>query len=198
MGGLFAGIFTASEAGAIGAFGAFVLMIGKRKMNRKSLWESLKPSITTTCFILTITIGAMIFTNFLTIAGFSSMFADWITGLSLPPTIIMIFILFIYLPLGCVMDSLAMVLLTVPIVFPIVTALGYDPVWFGIMIGILSEAGLLTPPVGMNSFVVHGVTKVPLHIVFKGIIPFFLMMVVCCAILFVFPQIATFLPSIMK
>jgi len=198
MGGLFKGVFTASEAGAIGALGAFVLMILRRRLNRKTLWESLKPSILTTCFILTITIGAMIFTNFLTIAGFSSMFRDWITGLPLPPTLIMVFILIIYIPLGCVMDSLAMVLLTVPIVFPIVIALGYDPIWFGIMVGILSEAGLITPPVGMNSFVVHGVTKVPLHIVFKGIIPFFAMMVICCVFLFAFPSIVTFLPSIMK
>jgi C4-dicarboxylate transporter, DctM subunit len=198
MGGLFAGIFTASEAGAIGAFGAFILMILKRKLNKQNLWASLKPSITTTCFILTITIGAMIFTNFLTIAGFSRMFANWITGLPFSPTVIMICILFIYLPLGCVMDSLAMVLLTIPIVFPIISAFGYNPVWFGVVIGILSEAGLLTPPVGMNSFVVHGVTKVPLHVVFRGIAPFFVMMIVCVAVLFIFPDIATFLPGIMK
>lgn len=198
MGGMFLGFFTPSEAGAVGAFGAFVIMILKRRMNIPSLWLSLKESIVSTCFILTITIGAMIFTNFLTVCGFASMFANWITGLPLSPTLIMVCILLIYIPLGCVMDSLAMILLTVPIVFPIVKTFGYDPIWFGVVVAILSEAALLTPPVGMNSFIVHGVTKVPLHTVFRGIIPFFVMMAIGVAVLFAFPEIVTILPGIMK
>ena len=198
MGGLFAGWFTPSEAGTIGAFGAFLIMLIRRKVTWKILKEALKGGILNTCFILTITIGAMIFTNFLTVAGFSSMFTGWIKDLMLPGWIIMAVILIIYIPLGCVMDALAMVLLTLPIFFPIVKHLGYDPIWFGVILAIMSEMGLLTPPVGMNSYVVHGVTKVPLHTVFRGIIPFVIAMCIAVIILFIFPQIATFLPGVMK
>jgi C4-dicarboxylate transporter DctM subunit len=198
MGGLFIGIFTPSEAGTIGAFGAFIIIIAKRRLNKETLFASLQGSITSTCFILTITIGAMIFTNFLTVSGFSSMFAGWIKGLPLSPTLIVIFILVIYIPLGCVMDALAMILLTMPIVFPIVVHFGFDPVWFGVVSALMAEMALITPPVGMNSFVVHGVTKVPLHDVFRGIMPFFVMMLIGVVFLFIFPQVVTFLPSIMK
>jgi len=198
MGGLFVGVFTPSEAGTIGALGAFIIIIAKRRLNKQTLYASLQGSIVSTCFILTITIGAMIFTNFLTVSGFSSMFTGWIKDLALPPTLIVIFILVIYIPLGCVMDALAMILLTLPIVFPIVVHFGFDPVWFGVVSGLMAEMALLTPPVGMNSFVVHGVTKVPLHDVFRGIMPFFAMMLIGVIILFIFPEVATFLPSIMK
>lgn len=197
MGGLFVGVFTPSEAGAIGAFGAFLITIIKRRLNRPTLFTALKGAITSTCFILTITIGAMIFTNFLTICGFSSMFSGWIKALSLPPTLIVICILLIYIPLGCVMDALAMILLTLPIVFPIIKHFGYDPVWFGVVVCLMAEMALITPPVGMNSYVVHGVTKVPLHEVFRGIVPFFIVMIICVAILFAFPDIVTFLPAVM-
>jgi C4-dicarboxylate transporter DctM subunit len=198
MGGLFVGVFTPSEAGTIGAFGAFVIIIAKRRLNRDTLFTSLKGAITSSCFILTITIGAMIFTNFLTVSGFSSMFAGWIKGLSLSPNLIMVCILLIYIPLGCVMDALALMLLTLPIIFPLVVHFGFDPVWFGIISTLMGEMALITPPVGMNSYVVHGVTKVPLHQVFSGIMPFFLMMVVSVALFYIFPQIVTYLPSIMS
>jgi len=198
IGGMFGGVFTPSEGAAVGAFGAFVIMIVKRRLTRKSLWAALKDSIVSTCFILTITIGAMIFTNFLTVAGFTSMFSGWITGLPLPPAVIVICILLVYIPLGCVMDALAMMLLTIPIVFPIVDHFGYDPVWFGVMVAILTEMALITPPVGMNSYIVHGVTKVPLHVVFKGVLPFFIAMAICLIILFLAPDIATVLPTLME
>jgi C4-dicarboxylate transporter DctM subunit len=197
MGGLFAGWFTPSEGGTIGAFGAFLIMIIRRKISRKILVEALKGAITNTGFILTITIGAMIFTNFLTVSGFSGMFTSWISGMTLPGWVIMSVIILIYIPLGCVMDALAMVLLTLPIVFPTVKHLGYDPIWFGVILAIMSEMGLLTPPVGMNSYVVHGVTKVPLHTVFRGIIPFVGAMAIAVILIFIFPQIATWLPSVM-
>ena len=148
--------------------------------------------------MLTITIGAMVFSNFLAIGGFGSMFREWIEALTVSPHIILICILLIYIPLGMVMDGLAMLLLTLPIVFPVVDSLGFDPVWFGIIITLIVEMALITPPVGMNSYVVHGVTKVPLEVVFRGIMPFFLMMFACLVLLYVFPQISLFLPSIMK
>lgn len=198
IGGLFGGIFTPSEAGAVGAFGAFIIMIAKRRLTRKSLWLALKESIATTCFILTITIGAMIFTNFLTVSGFSSMFSDWITGMPLPPMVIVALILAIYIPLGCVMDAMALMLLTIPIVFPIIKHFGFDPVWFGVLVAIMTEGALITPPVGMNAFVIHGVSKVPLQVVFKGTIIFFGIMMVGVVLLFLFPSIVTVLPDLMK
>lgn len=189
IGGLFIGVFTPSEAGAMGAFGSFVIMALKRRLTVSTIVASLKDATATTCFVLTITIGAMVFSNFLALGGFSTIFREWITALPVSRHIILISILLMYIPLGMVMDGLAMLLLTLPIVFPIITKFGFDPVWFGVVSTLIVEMALITPPVGMNSYVVHGVTKVPLEEVFRGIIPFFLMMFLCLALLYVFPQI---------
>jgi tripartite ATP-independent transporter DctM subunit len=198
IGGLFAGVFTPSEAGSMGAFGAFVICLVRRRMTLANLVAAVRDSIRTTCFILTITIGAMIFSSFLGVGGFSGMFRSWITGLPVSPDIVLICILLIYIPLGMVMDGLAMLLLTIPIVFPVVLAFGFDPVWFGIIMTLIVEMALITPPVGLNSYVVAGVTGVPLESVFRGVFPFFLMMVACLILLYAFPQIVLFLPGIMK
>jgi len=195
IGGLSAGVFSANEVGAIGAIGAFILAVIKRRMSFSALVGSLKSSILTTCFILTLYTGAMIFSNFLALGHFSSLFRDWINSLPFSHHAIMIIILFLYIPLGMFMDGLAMLLLTLPIVFPIVKAFGFDPVWFGIIITLLVEMALLSPPVGLNSYVVHGVTKVPLQDVFYGIAPFFGMMFLCLALLYAFPAITLFLPN---
>jgi C4-dicarboxylate transporter DctM subunit len=190
IGGLFVGVFTPSEAGAMGAFGAFVIMVLRRRLTISTLVMALRDSITTTCFVLTITIGAMVFSHFLALGGFSTLFREWVTAFQVSRHIILICILLMYIPLGMFMDGLAMLLLTLPIVFPIVNNLGFDPIWFGIILTLIVEMALITPPVGMNSYVVHGVTKVPLEEVFRGIVPFFLMMLVCLALLYAFPQIA--------
>jgi C4-dicarboxylate transporter DctM subunit len=197
MGGLFAGVFTPSEAGTIGAFGAFVLVIFMRKLNWKTLKAALKGGIKSTSFVLTITIGAMIFTNFLTVSGFSSMFTGYVLGLDFPPGLLMVFLIIMFVILGCFMDALAMFMLTLPIVFPIVVGMGFDPVWYGIISTMLGEVALITPPVGMNSFIVHGVTGVPLPEVFRGILPFFIIMFIAIVILYFFPEIVTFLPNMM-
>lgn len=189
IGGLFIGVFTPSESGAMGAFGAFVIMILRGRLTKTTLFMALRDSITTTSFILTITIGAMIFSNFLALGGFSTLFREWVTAMPVSRHIIMICILLIYIPLGLFMDGLAMQLLTLPIVFPIVKSLEFDPIWFGVILTLIVEMALITPPVGMNSYVVHGVTKVPLEEVFRGVLPFFLMMLLCLALLYIFPQI---------
>jgi tripartite ATP-independent transporter DctM subunit len=189
MGGLFIGVFTPSEAGAMGAFGAFVIMVIRRRLTISALIMALKDAIITTSFVLTITIGAMIFSNFLALGGFATLFREWVTALPVSRHIIMISILLIYIPLGMVMDGLAMQLLTIPIVFPIVQTFKFDPIWFGVILTLIVEMALITPPVGMNSYVVHGVTKVPLEEVFRGVVPFFLMMMGCLALLYAFPQI---------
>jgi TRAP-type C4-dicarboxylate transport system permease large subunit len=131
----------------------------------------------------------MIFSNFLALGGFASIFREWIGALPVSRHVIMICLLLMYIPLGMVMDGLAMLFLTLPIVFPIVINLGFDPVWFGVILTLIVEMALITPPVGMNTYVVHGVTRVPLTEIFRGIFPFFVMMVICLALMYVFPQI---------
>jgi len=192
IGGLYAGIFAPSEAGAIGAAGAFVIALSRRT-KISQLFQALIDSTRLTCMVLTITIGAMIFNVFVTISGVPSLFANWITALPVSPYTILIFILLMYIPLGMVMDLMAMILLTIPIIFPIITELGFDPIWFGVLIVVMCELANITPPVGMTVYVVHGVTKVPLDQVFRGNLPFVLAMIVGLAILVAFPDISLFL-----
>jgi C4-dicarboxylate transporter DctM subunit len=192
IGGLYVGIFAPSEAGAIGAAGAFIVALSRRT-KISQLFQALIDSIRVTCMVLTITIGAMMFNVFVTISGVPSLFANWITGLPVPPYTILIFILLMYIPLGMVMDLMAMILLTIPIIFPIITELGFDPIWFGVLIVVMCELANITPPVGMTVYVVHGVTKVPLDKVFRGNLPFVLAMIVGLAILVAFPDISLFL-----
>ena len=147
------------------------------------------------CLIL---IGAMIFNYFIVVSGLAAALARSVEIFQLPPIGVLIIILFIWLILGCLMDTLAMQLLTLPIFLPIVGALGFDFVWFGILFVIMSEMALITPPIGMNVFVISGMVKdVPMYTIFRGILPFLLAMVLCLALLIVFPQIALFLPNIM-
>jgi tripartite ATP-independent transporter DctM subunit len=177
IGGLYVGVFAPSEAGAIGAFGAFLIALTRRtKLNM--ILKALTDSLRLTCMVMTICIGAMIFNVFVTVSGTPAMFAELITGLAFPRHVILIIILLMYIPLGMVMDVMAMILLTVPIVFPIVTGLGFDPIWFGVLVVVMCELANITPPVGMTVYVVHGVTKVPLEEVFRGNLPFVLVMIV--------------------
>jgi tripartite ATP-independent transporter DctM subunit len=192
IGGLYLGIFAPSEAGAIGALGSFLIAVFRRTSIPK-LFQALKDSLRLTCMVLTITIGAMIFNVFVTISGVPALFAGWITGLPVSPYAILILILLMYIPLGMVMDVMAMILLTVPIIFPIITGLGFDPIWFGVLIVVMCELANITPPVGMTVYVVHGVTKVPLEQVFRGTLPFVVVIIIGLAILVAFPDISLFL-----
>ena len=194
--GMFTGVFAASEAGAIGAFGALVIVAVRRRITFASFIASVKGATVSTCFVLTITTGAMIFSNFLAVGGFARMFQGWITGLSVSPTIIMLCIFIIYMILGMFMDGLSMLLLTLPIIYPVIVSLGYPVVWFGIISTLLVEMALISPPVGMNVYVVTGITKVPMGQVFAGSMPFFGMMFLGILIMWVFPQIVMFLPGL--
>ena len=198
IGGLYLGIFTPSEAGAIGAFGAFVIALAKRRMTISNLLSAVKDAAQITCFIFIIFIGAMMFNSFLAVSGFSAMFSEWVNALPVSRYVILVCVLFIYIPLGMVMEPMAMVLLTIPVVFPVIVGLGFDPIWFCVLVVLTGETAFLTPPVGLNVYVVHGVTKVPLEEVFRGIMPFFIIMIVCIAILIIFPQISLFIPNMMK
>jgi tripartite ATP-independent transporter DctM subunit len=199
IGGLYLGVFSPTEAASIGAVGAVLLGILNGTFSFQLLYRSLMETVKTTAMIFTILIGAIMLNNFLILASVPSLISDWIAGLPLGKTAILVVILLMYFVLGCLLDSLAMVLLTIPIVFPIVTALGFDPIWFGIIIVMVVELGLITPPIGMNVFVIKGIAKdVPLETIFRGVLPFVVAQVILLAIIVMFPQVALWLPSTMR
>ena len=198
IGGLYVGWFSPTEAASIGCCGAFVLGLVNRKTPRQLLGTSLIDTVKTTAMIFTVLIGAILFNNFLILASVPNLVSDWISGLPLGKTAILLVIVLMYFVLGCLLDSLAMILLTIPIVFPIVKALGYDPVWFGIIIVMVVELGLITPPIGMNVFVIKGMAKdVPLETIFRGVTPFIIAQIILIFVLIAFPDIALWLPSTM-
>jgi len=196
IGGILGGVFTANEAAGIGAFGAFLFMIVRGKVNRKSMMDCLTESMNTTAMIFMILIGAYVFGYFLTISTIPQTMSAFLTSLNVSRYIILIGILFIYLLLGCVMDSLAMVVLTTPIFYPVIVGLDFDPIWYGVMMVVAMEQGQITPPVGINLFVINGVAKdVSMHGIYRHIMPYVLVIVFFMFLLVIFPEIATFLPS---
>jgi tripartite ATP-independent transporter DctM subunit len=199
IGGLYIGWFSPTEGASVGACGAFVLGLINRRTTRQLLRTSLIDTVKTTAMIFTVLIGAILFNNFLILASVPTLVSDWISGLPLGKTAVLLVIVGMYFVLGCLLDSLAMILLTIPIVFPIVKALGYDPVWFGIIIVMVVELGLITPPIGMNVFVIKGMAKdVPLETIFRGVTPFIVAQIILIFVLIAFPQIALWLPSTMS
>ncbi|HEV8679772.1 MAG TPA: TRAP transporter large permease subunit, partial [Stellaceae bacterium] len=198
IGGLYLGVFSPTEAASIGAVGAFALGVLNRGFDRAALASALLDTVKTTAMIFTILIGAILFNNFLILASMPTLVSGWLSGLPLGSTAILLVILGMYLVLGCLLDSLAMILLTIPIVFPIVSALGYDPVWFGIIVVMVVELGLITPPIGMNVFVIKGIAReVPLETIFRGVTPFIIAQILLILILVAFPGSALWLPSTM-
>lgn len=200
MGGLFAGWFTPTEAGAVGAAGVLVVALLKRSITREGFKKSLMDTTRTTAMIMLLIAGAMVFGRLMAISRLPFEMAQWAGALALPPFAIMAIILFIYLVLGCFIDALAMILLTVPIFYPIaINTLGYDPIWFGVIIVLVVAMGVITPPVGMNVYILKGIVPgIPLEVIFKGIWPFLGAIIICLAILLAFPQIATFLPNLIS
>ena len=199
MGGIFFGIFTPTEAAALGAFFTMVLAIIRRQLSWDGFLKSLADTTRISCMIMVIVAGATIFGHFMAVTRVPFEISAWVGGLPLPPFAIMIVIILIYLFGGCFMDAFAMIMLTIPIFFPVSQALGYDPIWFGVIIVLISEMGVVTPPVGINVYVVSGVAKdVPLDVIFKGVLPMVLALLVCNLIILIFPQIALYLPSLMR
>ena len=198
MGGLYLGVFTPTEAGAAGAFGAFLIALIRRRMNVKVFLASLKDSVVNTCMALTILIGAMVFGSFLSQSGIPMALSNWVGNLPLPPIGIMLVILFMYVPLGCFIESLPMVLLTLPIVFPIIQKIGVDPIWFGVLLVLMCEISLITPPVGINVFVISGASGVPVKTIFRSSVYFLFVFFIGLAVLIAFPQITLFIPNLMK
>lgn len=198
LGGIWGGIFTPNEAAGAGAIIAFIMGLLAKKLTVKKVTSTLMETISMTAMIFVILIGAMIFNYFIVLTGIPAELAELVRGFALPRIGILAVILLIYLLLGCIMDSFAMTVLTLPIFLPILKSLGFDFVWFGVIFVIMIEIAGITPPVGMNTFVVAGmVREVPMYSVFRGVVPFFFAMIVCVILLIAFPQIALFLPNSM-
>lgn len=198
MGGLFFGFFTPTEAGASGAFGVLMLLLFRKRLSWQKFLNALYATMRISCMVFIIVAGAIIFGHFLAVTRIPFDLAEWIEGLNLPNSITLAFILFVYIVGGCFMDSLGLILLTIPIFFPLIVAMGYDPIWFGVIVILIAEIGVITPPVGINVYVVQGVTKIPLEEIFRHIIPFFLALIVCMILMIAFPKIALFLPGLMR
>lgn len=200
IGGLFAGWFTPTEAGAVGAGGVLAASLVRRSLSWEGFNKSLIDATRTTAMIMLLVAGAMVFGRLMAISRIPFELASWAGGLELAPFAVMSIILLIYLILGCFIDALALVLLTIPIFYPVVVnTLGYDPIWFGVIIVMTVAMGVITPPVGMNVYIIKGVApEVPLEVIYKGIWPFLGALLICLALLMLFPQLATFLPSLIS
>ena len=199
MGGIYMGVFSANEAGGVGAFGAFVIALVRRKLSWDNFHKALRDTVKVGAMAMVIVTGVMILNAFLAVSRLPTELGAIIADLSINRYLIIVCIMVLYLILGMLMDPLSMLLLTLPIVFPIVQALGFDPIWFGVLVTAMGEIGVITPPVGINVFVVQGIAKdVPMYTVFKGVIWFFIGDIVLMGILIAFPQISLFLPNLMK
>ena len=200
VGGLFAGWFTPTEAGAVGVAGVLGVALLEKRLSWEKLRKSLQDTTRTTAMIMLMIAGAVIFGRFMAISRIPFELAAWAGSLPLPPYAVMAIVLIIYLFLGFFIDALALVLLTIPIFYPLVVqTLGYNPIWFGVVIVMVVAMGVITPPVGMNVYIIKGVAPhIPLEVIFKGIWPFLCAVIVCLAILIMFPGIVTFLPNIIN
>jgi TRAP-type C4-dicarboxylate transport system permease large subunit len=195
---MYEGWATPTEAGALGAAVVFVMAMAKG-MKIASLRDALMETAKLTVMIFSIIWGVLVFVRFLGFAGLPDAFAKWVVALPFEPLYILIGILLFYAVLGMFMDAIGMLLLTLPVVYPAVIGLGYDPIWFGIIVVKMAEICLITPPIGLNCFVVNGVRPdIPLNKVFRGVGPFFVADVVTIAVLIAFPEIVTWLPQMMS
>src|SRR5690625_734285 len=201
LGGIYVGLVTPTEAGAIGAFVAFIMLLASRAARPKlaaKIYESFRSSISTTVMILMTMVGAGIFSYFLSLAGVPQIISQMVTQADVPPLMVIFLLLSIYFPLGMFLDAFSMLVITLPIMYPTVVSLGFDPIWFGILCVKMCEIGLITPPVGLNVYVIAGIDKkTPLHQIFSGAWWFVFMEIAATAILFFFPILVTWLPDTM-
>jgi tripartite ATP-independent transporter DctM subunit len=195
MGGLFAGWFTPTEAGAIGSVGALIIGVINGELTWQKFVEATKDGLRISCMIMLLIAGATVFSHFITRTNMPSVLADWVGSLALPGFVVMALILVFYFILGTFLDAMACIVLVVPILFPMVLNLGYDPIWFGVMVTLLSMIAVVTPPDGVNVYVVKGIARdVPITTIFKGTIPYLVPFAVATVLLLAFPALATFLP----
>lgn len=198
LGGIYGGLFTATEAGAMGSFGAMLIGFLRKKLSWKGFMDSAMEAVRINAIIIFIFIAATALSAFIAGTNLSGNLADWVIGLNLSKYIIMAFILFIYMILGCVMNALPAVILTLPFFFPIAVAAGWDPILLGVLIVVMVDLGQITPPIGMNVFAMSAIAKdVPMYSIFRGIIPFWIAFLVLIVLLVIFPQISLWLPNMM-
>jgi TRAP-type C4-dicarboxylate transport system permease large subunit len=199
MGGIYGGAFTATEGAGMGAFGAMVFALSRRVLGGRALYAALVESARTTAMLFVILIGALMFAEFVNITTMPGDLKGLVTRFDVPPVVVVAAICAIYVVLGTAMEELSMILLTIPVFFPVVVGLGFDPLWFGVLIVVVVEIGLISPPVGMNLFVLKtllpGVSTTTL---FRGVMPFMVADVIRMALLIAFPIISLFLPSLMR
>jgi len=197
--GLYFGLFTPTEAGAIGSFFAVIIAIVQKNLSWNDFYNSIFDTLKISCMVIVIITGAMIFGRFLAITRIPFDIAAWVIALPFSKLTIMAIIFLIYIIGGAVMDALALLLITIPIFFPVVVKLGYDPLWFGITITIVTTLGAVTPPVGATTYVVGGMAKdVPLERVFKGVAYFLPAYIICVILMMFFPKVVLFLPNLLN
>ena len=198
IGGIYLGVFTPVEAAGAGAAMTLIVALVRRRLQWRGFVEVLSETLQTTGLCFMILIGAMVFAPFVALSGLPALVAEWVVGVSSNPYLIMIAILVVYAILGMVIEGLSLMVITLPIVFPVVTGLGFDPIWFGVIMVLVLEMGLISPPVGVNCFVVKSVVpEVPLGTIFRGVLPFWAAMGCCIGLLLAFPQIALLIPNAM-
>lgn len=198
VGGIYLGVINPTEAGAIGATILFLITLMKKKLTIKNLSWSLLEALRISVLVLFLVAGANVFSYFLALSTIPITVSTWMEGLSLSRYFVLIIIILIYIVLGCFLDAISMMVLTMPVVFPVIRTLGFDPIWFGVICVIMMEAGLITPPVGLNVYTLAGVVKdVPAEAIFKGALSFLLPMIGVTILITIFPQIALFLPEMM-
>ena len=195
MGGLMFGFFSPTEAGTMGTIGVFLLALTHKGLTFKKVIQAFDGSLKTACMTLILIYGSVVLGHFLAITEIPFKAADWITALPIPRSMVMVCIILVYLIGGSFIDDLAFMILATPIFYPAVIKLGYDPIWFGIMIGITIMIGVIIPPVAICVFVVKNITGVPFGTIYRGVLPFLLSLFACALLLFLFPEIATFLPD---
>ncbi|MBM4330295.1 MAG: TRAP transporter large permease [Deltaproteobacteria bacterium] len=195
VGGLMEGFFTPTEAGSVGTFAVLLLALVKKDLNFKGFVKSVGESLRTACMVLMLIAGSTILGHFLAVTKIPMMAADWIIQLPLDRNLTMVIIALIYLLGGSFIDDLAFMILATPIFYPAIIKLGFDPIWFGVMIAITVMIGVVIPPVAINVFVVKNITRVPFGVIYRGVFPFLIALAVCAFLLFLFPQIALFLPA---
>jgi tripartite ATP-independent transporter DctM subunit len=195
IGGLMQGFFTPTEAGSVGTFAVLILSIAKRDINFKGYVKSVLESLRTACMVLMLIAGSVILGHFLAVTKIPMITADWVVTLPFNRYIIMVVISLIYLLGGSFIDDLAFMVLATPIFYPVIIKLGFDPIWFGMIISLTVMVGVVIPPVAINVFVVKNITKVPFNVIYSGVYPFLLSLLFCAALLFLFPGLCTFLPN---
>jgi len=199
MGGIYTGFFTVNEGASVGLILTVFAALIRKTLTRESLGITIRSAVGSIALLYVIMMGANIFTYFMTLSHMPSALVAWVTSLGLSPIMVIWTLVLIYMALGAVFDSIAGMLLTLPFVFPLVTKLGYDPVWWGIVMVMVIEIGMITPPVGINVFVLKGMRKdVPLGVIFRGIIPFLIANLIALTLVITFPQIALWLPTMLK